>query len=251
MPETRRATAPSNVLGHPTQGAAERGRAITRERMRGFIANSRRAVTRTPVRSGSVRSDVDTALLTERQRERFATPCPPKRRRPPRPATPPCRARSRQIERQFGKGTVMRMGDEGAQVERRRDPHRRAVARPRARHRRRAARPHRRDLRPGVLGQDDARLPHPRRGPEARRRLRVHRRRARDGPALRAARSASTSTSCSSPSPTTASRRSRSPTCSCAPARSTSWRSTRSPRSRRAPSSRARWATRPSACRRG
>ena len=42
--------------------------------------------------------------------------------------------------------------------------------------------------------------------------------------------SAWTSTSCSSPSPTTASRRSRSPTCSCAPARSTSWRSTRSPR---------------------
>ena len=38
-----------------------------------------------------------------------------------------------QIERQFGKGTVMRMGDEGAQVQRQRDPDRRAVARPRAR----------------------------------------------------------------------------------------------------------------------
>ena len=135
-----------------------------------------------------------------------------------------------QIERQFGKGTVMRMGDEGAQVQGQRDPDRRAVARPRARHRRRAARAHRRGLRPGVLGQDDARLPRARRGPEARRRLRVHRRRARDGPALRPARSASTSTSCSSRSPTTASRRSRSPTCSCAPARSTSSRSTRSPR---------------------
>ena len=92
------------------------------------------------------------------------------------------------------------------------------------------ARAHRRGLRPGVLGQDDARLPRPRRGPEARRRVRVHRRRARDGPALRPARSASTSTSCSSRSPTTASRRSRSPTCSCAPARSTSSRSTRSRR---------------------
>ena len=58
-----------------------------------------------------------------------------------------------------------------------------ARARPRARHRRAAARPHRRDLRAGVLGQDDARLPRDRRGAAARRHLRVHRRRARDGPA--------------------------------------------------------------------
>ena len=43
-----------------------------------------------------------------------------------------------QIEREFGKGTVMRMGDEGAQVRCEVDPHGRAVARPRARHRRRA-----------------------------------------------------------------------------------------------------------------
>ena len=56
-----------------------------------------------------------------------------------------------QIERQFGKGTLMRMGDEGAQVQRQGDPHRRAVARPRARHRRHAARPHRRGLRAGVV----------------------------------------------------------------------------------------------------
>ena len=45
----------------------------------------------------------------------------------------------------------------------------------------------RRDLRPGVLGQDDARLPRHRRGAAARRHLRVHRRRARDGPDLREA----------------------------------------------------------------
>ncbi len=78
-------------------------------------------------------------------------------------------------------------GRRGRPGEGRRDPHRRAVARPRARHRRRAARPHRRGLRPGVLRQDDARLPHHRRGAEARRRVRVHRRRARDGPAVRPA----------------------------------------------------------------
>ena len=44
-----------------------------------------------------------------------------------------------------------------------------ARPRPRARHRRPAARPDRRGLRPGVLGQDDARLPRHRRGPAARR----------------------------------------------------------------------------------
>ena len=118
-----------------------------------------------------------------------------------------------QIERQFGKGTVMRMGDPGRARGRRRDPDRRAGARHRARDRRRPARPDHRDLRPGVVGQDDARLPHPRRGPEARRRVRVRRRRARDGPAVRPADRASTSTSCWSRSPTTASRRWRSSTC--------------------------------------
>ena len=89
-----------------------------------------------------------------------------------------------QIEREFGKGTVMRMGDPAPRSGQR-DPHGRALARSRPRHRWRASRAHHRDLRPGVLRQDDARLPHHRRGPEARRRLRVHRRRARDGPALR------------------------------------------------------------------
>ena len=92
-----------------------------------------------------------------------------------------------------------RLGDEARRARRhgrRGDPDRGALARPRARHRRRAARPDRRDLRPRVLGQDDARLPHHRRGPGARRRLRVRRRRARDRPDLRASGSASTPTSC-------------------------------------------------------
>ena len=92
-----------------------------------------------------------------------------------------------QIERQFGKGSIMKMGDEAAQVQVGGDPDGRAVARPRARRGRDAARPHRRDLRPGVVGQDDAALPRARRGPEDGRHLRVHRRRARDGPGLRQA----------------------------------------------------------------
>ena len=117
----------------------------------------------------------------------------------------------------------------GTRVDRRRVD-RLALARPRARRGRPAARPHRRDLRPGVLGQDDARLPRHRRGAAAGRHLRLHRRRARDGPAATRARSASTPTTCSSRSRTTASRRSRSPSCSSAPARSTSSPSTRSPR---------------------
>ena len=80
----------------------------------------------------------------------------------------------------------MKLGDNSA-VAGRSDPHRRPAARPRARRRRRPARADRRDLRPRVLGEDDARLPHHRRGPGARRRLRVRRRRARDRPDLREA----------------------------------------------------------------
>ena len=41
-----------------------------------------------------------------------------------------------QIEREFGKGSIMRMGDEGAQVRVQRDPHRSALAGHRAGHRR-------------------------------------------------------------------------------------------------------------------
>ena len=71
------------------------------------------------------------------------------------------------IERQFGKGTVMRMGDKGAQVARRGNSHGGLpldlALGPSAAGR--AA--HRRGLRPGVLGQDHARLPRPGRGTEA------------------------------------------------------------------------------------
>ena len=56
---------------------------------------------------------------------------------------------------------------------------------------------------------------------------------------------------CSSPSRTLASRRWRSPTCWCARVRSTSWSSIRWPRSRPRPKSRARWASRRWDCRRG
>src|SRR5512133_2478953 len=44
-----------------------------------------------------------------------------------------------------------------------------ALARPRPGDRRAAARPHRRSLRPGVVGQDDARLPRDRGSPATRR----------------------------------------------------------------------------------
>ena len=63
--------------------------------------------------------------------------------------------------------------------------HRLARPRHRARRRRPAARPRRRDLRAGILRQDDARAPHHRRGAEARRHLRLHRRGARARPDLR------------------------------------------------------------------
>ena len=83
------------------------------------------------------------------------------------------------IEKQFGKGAIMRLGDDETPPEVQVDPDRLAGARHRARHRRLPARPHRRDLRAGVVRQDDAHAPRHRRGAEARRRLRLHRRRAR------------------------------------------------------------------------
>ena len=91
-----------------------------------------------------------------------------------------------QIEREFGQGSLMRLGDESAiQVEAIPTG---ALSLDLALGRRRgAARADRRDLRPGVLGQDDARLPHHRRGPGARRDLRLRRHRARDRPDLREA----------------------------------------------------------------
>ena len=105
-----------------------------------------------------------------------------------------------------------------------------ARARHRARRRRLAARPRRRDLRPGIVRQDDARA----HGRSPRRRKSAARPRS-STPSTRSIRpmprsSASTSTSCWSRSRTPASRRSKSPTCWCAPARSTSSSSTRSRR---------------------
>ena len=117
------------------------------------------------------------------------------------------------IEKQFGKGAIMPLGG-GEIADDRRHPDRLARPRPRARRRRLPARPRRRDLRPRVVGQDDAHA--------------ARDRRRRSAPAASApsstpstrstsatrASSASTSRSCSSRSPTAASRRSRSPRCS-------------------------------------
>ena len=127
------------------------------------------------------------------------------------------------------RASVMKMSDRAAGLGRR-GLDGLALARPRARHRRPAARPHRRDLRPGVLGQDDARLPRDRRGAAARRHLRLHRRRARDGPDLREAdrrqhRRAARLAARHRRAGARDHRAARS-----APARSTSSRSTRSPR---------------------
>ena len=65
----------------------------------------------------------------------------------------------------FGKGSVMRLGD-AAQVAVGAISTGSLCARPRARRRRRPARARRRDLRPGVLGQDDARASRHRQGAE-------------------------------------------------------------------------------------
>ena len=70
-----------------------------------------------------------------------------------------------QIERQFGKGSIMRLG-ERPEVADRRHPDRLARGRRRARRRRHPPRPRHRDLRPGILGQDDALPPGHRPGAE-------------------------------------------------------------------------------------
>ena len=89
-----------------------------------------------------------------------------------------------QIEKQFGKGSVMRLGDEGRAADRG-HPDRVDRARRRARHRRAAARPGRRDLRPGVLGQDHRRAARGGQRAGGRRHRGVHRRRARARPRVR------------------------------------------------------------------
>ena len=61
-----------------------------------------------------------------------------------------------QIEKQFGKGSIMRLGQKDAVTVDSFHFHRVGQPRLRARHRRRAARPRHRDFRTGILGQDDA-----------------------------------------------------------------------------------------------
>ena len=159
-----------------------------------------------------------------RRAHRFAVTPPTYRsiRPSPTPATPPRRNpvdREKsldmallQIEKQFGKGAVMKMGEKpnvGIEL----DLHRRPRPRPRPRHRGPAPGPGGRDLRPRVLRQVHPRHARRGRGPAQRRH-----RAPTSTPSTPWTRStprpsASTSTSCSSPSPTRASRRSRSPTC--------------------------------------
>ena len=90
-----------------------------------------------------------------------------------------------QIEKQFGKGSVMRLGDAGANYDVEVSVHRLARARHRARHRRLAARPRRRDLRSGIFGQNHADAAGHRRSAARRRHRCVRRRRARARSRLR------------------------------------------------------------------
>ena len=89
-----------------------------------------------------------------------------------------------QIERAFGKGSVMRLGQRDRAGRDRDRLDRLARPRHRARRRRPAARPDRRDLRARIVRQDHAHPALHRRGAEGRRHLRLHRRRARPRPGL-------------------------------------------------------------------
>ena len=90
-----------------------------------------------------------------------------------------------QIDRAFGKGSVMKLGDKGKIVEIEFGLHRLAGPGPGAGHRRPAQGAGGRDLRAGKLGQDHAGPARGGRGAEARRHRRLHRRRARAGSHLR------------------------------------------------------------------
>ena len=83
-----------------------------------------------------------------------------------------------QIERAFGKGSIMRLGKNQKAVEIETIPTGSLGLDIALGRRRPAARPRRRDLRPGILGQDDADAARHRRGAEEGRRLRLRRRRA-------------------------------------------------------------------------
>ena len=91
-----------------------------------------------------------------------------------------------QIEKQFGKGSIMRLGQKDA--DRADSGHLHRLRQPGlcARHRRHAPRPRHRDFRTGIVGQDDARAAGDCRGAEGRRHGGVRRRRARARRAVRA-----------------------------------------------------------------
>ena len=89
-----------------------------------------------------------------------------------------------QIEKQFGKGSIMRMG-ENLNMNIESIPTGALSPGPGARHRRTSPGPHRRGLRTRVIGEVDSRHARRRRGAAQRGHLRLHRRRARHGPGLR------------------------------------------------------------------
>ena len=95
------------------------------------------------------------AMTDERRRRERAA-----RRSAARPSTRPSSA----IEKQFGRGAIMKLGSAERQAVDF-DPDGLHRAGPGARRRRHPARPDHRDLRPGVVGQDDALPARPRRGP--------------------------------------------------------------------------------------
>ena len=120
-----------------------------------------------------------------------------------------------QIEKQFGKGAVMKLGEHPMGAGITVDPHRIAGARHRARRRRHPTRSDHRGLRPRGLGQDHGLPAHHRGGAGQGRHRGVHRRRARARSHLRPRARRQHRRAAGLASRTPASRRSRSPTCSC------------------------------------
>ena len=112
-------------------------------------------------------------------------PKPPKPPKPPPPASAISKPPSPSITKAYGDGSIMRLGDAQALQQDRGHPHRRAGRGPGAGRRRLAARARGRDLRAGILRQNDADAARHRQCPEGRRAGGVHRCRARAGSGLR------------------------------------------------------------------
>ena len=91
----------------------------------------------------------------------------------------------KQIEKDFGKGSIMRLGEATGQHERRSHSHGHPAAGHSPWGRRASSRAHRRSVRAGILRQDDGDAAHDRRSPAARRVSGLHRRRARPRPGIR------------------------------------------------------------------